>query len=74
MDSVSWCAECVKELVRKAQGSGYLASLASGTLATLMQSDAVRAAVLEVIGARPVILTDVALPGMFFCLEVLSGA
>ena len=57
-----------------AQGSGHVASLASGTLATLVQSEAVRAAVLEVIGARPVILTDVALPGMFFCLEVLSGA
>ena len=65
--SASLFAGCVRELVSIAQGSGYIASLASGTLGALVQSDIVRAAVLEGIGTRP-IRTDAALPGMPLCL------
>lgn len=56
-------AECVRELVRIAQGSGYVATLASGTLGIFVQSDPVRAAVLE-----GIVRTDIALPGMSVCL------
>lgn len=56
-------AECVRELVRLAQGSGYVATLASGTLGIFVQSDPVRAAVLE-----GIVRTDTALPGMSVCL------
>ena len=58
----------MRELLRIARGSGYAASLASGTLGALVQSDVVRAAVLEGTGIRPIIHTDVALPGLSFVL------
>ena len=54
--------------MNKAQGSGFVASLASGTLGVLVRSDAVRAAVLESNGTKPIVSmltrTDIALPGM----------
>ena len=50
-----------------AQGCGYVASLASGTLGALVQSEAVRSSVLEGIGTRPIVRmlarTDIAVPG-----------
>lgn len=63
-DFVCVVADCVRELVSISQGAGYVASLASGTLGVLVQSDVVRAAVLERIGGRPILRTDVPLPGM----------
>ena len=65
-------AECISELVRKAQGSGYVAALASGTLGAMAQSDAVRSVILQGEGTKPIVLmlarTNLALPGMPFCV------
>lgn len=61
--------------MNRAQGSGFVASLASGTLGVLVRSDAVRAALLQRNGTRPIVgmltRTDVALPGMMMthCLS-----
>ncbi|KAL3145639.1 hypothetical protein ABBQ32_003181 [Trebouxia sp. C0010 RCD-2024] len=69
-------SECIRELVHIAQGSGYVASLASGTLGVLVRSDAVRTALLERNGTRPIVSmlsrTDVALPGALYLLSSLA--
>ena len=61
-------AECINELLRKAQGSGYIAALASGTLGAMVQSEQVRSVILSGGGTKPVIRmlgrSNAALPGM----------
>ena len=62
-------AECISELLKKAQGSGYVAALASGTLGAMAQSDSVRSVLLRGEGTKPVIRmlgqTNAAIPGNF---------
>ncbi|DBB07175.1 TPA: hypothetical protein ACH3X1_011742 [Trebouxia sp. C0004] len=69
-------SECVSELVRKAQGSGYVAALASGTLGSMAQSDAVRSVILQGEGTKPIVLmlsrTNLALPGALYLLSCLA--
>ena len=63
-------AECINELLKQVQGSGYVAALASGTLGAMVQSDSVRSVLLRGEGTKPVIRmlgqTNAALPGNDF--------
>ncbi|KAA6430088.1 MAG: hypothetical protein FRX49_00519 [Trebouxia sp. A1-2] len=69
-------SECISELVRTAQGSGYVATLASSTLGAMAQSDAVRSVILQGEGTKPIVLmlarTNLALPGALYLLSCLA--